>query len=157
MTEKKEFEIIKGDVITKELDKTVFTLKLDKEYYELDFTSAYMIDDTGDGIRDCSYSVNGRTIKDLSFAKGNKIKAFSEDNELRVSEDGVKFLYFYEDIPTFDSDDYIWDGDKHTVIYRDSEGINLLSCRCGYRIPKIYVYIGLKEKPSELSEYFDNL
>ena len=36
---------------------------------------------------------------------------------------------------------------EHIAVYRDSLGINLISCRHGYAIPRINVFIGLRKVP----------
>ena len=66
-------------------------------------------------------------------------------------------MYFYNDIPTFDSDDRVWDGNEYIAIYSDKGVINLISCHCGYQIPDIRVYINLKNFDAAFSEWITRL
>ena len=157
MNKPNEIEIIKGNVSLNKNTETAFLLENGKNIqYKLNFRSAYTIDGEKN-ITDCIFRVNGRYMKDLSFVEGQSLHTFEEHQEIRLGSDGVKFLYFYEDIPTFDSSDRMWDGNGYTVIYKDSEGVNLLYCRCGYNIPRIDVYIGLTDSDPDISDMLDKL
>jgi len=94
-------------------------------------------------LRDCQYRVNERVFTDLSFYKGETVEEYPDDYEIRRHSDGTLFLFSYEDIPTFDSEDRIWDGMSHCAVYCDEKGINLIHCRHGYRTGGIKVYTGL--------------
>lgn len=118
---------------------------------ELPFAQRFEIAGKGShGVNECSYSVRGRNFVDLSFRDGEKI---SEVNgaEIRRHVDGTKFIYQYEDVPVFDSGDSEWDRIDEWIFYRD-DGINLIRCRHGWAIPKINIYLGLKNIPAELEK-----
>ena len=150
--------IIKGDAHIEDINRTLYLYIGENKRYALSFKAAYRIThNDSDGLKDCVYSVNGREMKDLSFAEGSTANVYSKDIEMRVSDDKVKFLYFYNDIPTFDSYDRIWDGDEYIVIYKDSKGIELIKCRFGYRVGNIDIYRGLESSKPELSEWTDKL
>lgn len=153
-------DITNGADVTLEDINPSYTIDLKKgRKYSFEFKKAYMIrsNDSEQGIRNCIFRIHGRTIEDLSFTEGVTLTKYPDKGELRLSPDGVKFLYFYNDIPTFDSYDRIWDGDEYNIIYKDSEGVNLIYCRSGYRIPKIKIYVGLKNSNPDFSEYLNKL
>lgn len=129
------------------------------ERYNFEFKEAYMIEsnDSDKGIKNCLFRIHSRTIEDLSFTEGATVTEYSDKGKLKLGPDGVKFLYFYNDIPTFDSYDRIWDGDEYIILYRDPEGVNLIYCRSGYRIPKIKIYVGFKKSNPDFSEYLNLL
>lgn len=128
----------------------------------LKFAQRFEIEGKGShGVNECNYSVRGRNFVDLSFRDGEKISEISESTgyqryadgaELRRHADGTKFIYQYEDVPVFDSGDAEWDRIDEWIFYRDADGINLIRCRHGWAIPKINIYLGLKEIPAKLEK-----
>ena len=160
MDDKTKVEIISGKAKVEKAKKSFFRLDMDKKgEYELRFKDAFIIRETDRdaGMRGSTYRVNGRVMEDLSFTKGTVEEVFERDITLRSGTDGVRFLYFYEDIPTFDSYDREWDGNGDTVIYKDAEGINLIYCRSGYKISEIEIYIGLTDAEPDFSEWLNKL
>ena len=126
------------------------------------FGSAYTIKGGWDGIS-CIYTVRGREFEDLSFASGTTLREIynyddSLGHKLREYEDGKKFLFTYEDIPTFDFGDREWDSIKNIVIYFDDEheSFTLIHCSHGYKIPQIEIYLDLDLKSAD-PEFFDLL
>lgn len=122
----------------------------------LEFEKIYELEheDWDRGIKNCVYRVGGRTFTDLSCLKGKTIKKFSADRddycyELRQYSDGAKFLFYREEIPTFDSGDREWDSDKYRAVFCDEKGVNLIHCHEGYKLPRIYICVGLKKASAE--------
>ena len=122
----------------------------------LEFGKIYEIDHVNwdDGIKNCVYDVNGRTFKDLSCLKGKVIKKFpmTRDDcgyQLRQYPDGKKFLFYWEDIPTFDDGDREWDSMKYRAVFCDDNGINVIHCHEGYKLPRIYICVGMKKASEE--------
>ena len=133
----------------------------DKKFVKLEFEKAFEIEPVtwGEGLRDCEYKIFDRQFKDLNFVRGKDLKNFFEEKFTGYKlilktfpNSQQKFLYQREDVPTFDSDDREWDGDKDCVIYFDRE-IILLSCRSGYKVPRIKIYIGLKKAPTDFKNW----
>ena len=138
MSERPDIIITTGAVKIKTLEDTKYLWYGSKDDdRELQFQKAYMIERTNwnEGIRNCGYRVHEREFTDLSFANG------------------TRFLYRLSYIPTFDSDDRDWDGYSRTVVYRDSEGVNIIHCRHGYLIPRIECYIGLTKSTPAFDEW----
>lgn len=125
------------------------------EDFTLSFREAYEI--LGESLSGCSYSVLGRVFKDLDFAHGEVITRINNQYSIRQYSDGKKFLFFSEDIPTFDEFDREYDGTRHIAIYRDGEKnkFNLITCRFGYKITSIKIYLELNESFISLAKYLD--
>lgn len=122
----------------------------------LEFSKAYVIGrkDWGEGIQDCVWQLNGRTFCDMSCLKGKLIKKFPSKRsdysyQLRHYSDEKKFLFYSEEIPTFDSDDREWDSMKYRALYCDDYGVNLIHCHEGYKLPRINICVGLKKASAE--------
>lgn len=155
MSDKTDVIITTGAVELKSLEDTKYLwYGTPAEDRELQFQKAYMIERTNwnEGIRNCDYRVHEREFTDLSFANGTTIQKSPEGYEIREHEDGTRFLYRLSYIPTFDSDDRDWDGYSRTVVYRDSEGVNIIHCRHGYLIPRIECYTGLMKSTPAFDE-----
>ena len=154
-----KISLLKGEAKITRLKDTVYkhnTLK--DESRELNFADAYTIEPKvwGDGLRDCSYQINGNKFTDLSCLRGTVIKKMGKEHDgkqnLMMLECGLKAVLQQREIPTFDMDDREWDGNAYTLFYRDKKGVNLIYCRCGYKIPRIYVYIGLQKSTPDIDE-----
>ena len=132
------------------------------EEREISFAEAYQITREDDyGIRECEYTVQGRTFKDLSFAEGETIlkpdigritSGEEERLEIRKHSDGTIFLYLYERVPTFDSSDREWGSERFSAVYRKDNSINLIHTYCGYKIGSIEIYLGLVKSVPALDE-----
>ena len=123
----------------------------------LEFSKVYELEriDWDAGIRDCVWDVNGRTFRDLSCLQGKVIKKFPSGRsdysyQLRQYSDGTKFLFYCEEIPTFDSGDREWDSMKYRVLFCDKYGVNLIHCHAGYKLPRINICTGLKKASAEI-------
>ena len=160
--------VLKGKASVRVLDEAVFRWPVPyPEDGRIYFTEAYMIESSlysNDGLNKCVYSVMGRKFQDLSFADGKtihefKVKHKDEDNECEIREypDGKRFLYVYERVPIFDSDDAEWGDRKYTSVYADVNGINLIHSYCGYKVGRVEIYLGLKESIPALDEYLKYL
>ena len=131
--------------------------------FEMEFESAYQLvrSGYGSGIENCTYRVNGRKFTDISFAKGTMLEILqgNERNgvQLRQYEDGKKFLLFRYDVPTFDSSDREYDGTCLFAAYRDEEGVKLIHCHYGYKLPRIYFYMNLKKSCAEFDKLLEYL
>ena len=93
----------------------------------------------------------------ITFLEGDVIRELADDMDIRLHEDGTRFVFSYTDIPTFDSGDREWDSMAHIALYRDEKGVNLLHCRHGYRIPQIEVCLGLTNTVPEVTEWLELL
>lgn len=150
-------EILSGEADLKEMLDSDFKLYSSDgcEDFTLNFRDAYEI--RGEELSDCVYSVLGRVFKDLDFAQGEVITRINNQYSIRQYSDGKKFLFFSEDIPTFDEFDREYDGTRHIAIYRDGEKnkFNLITCRFGYKITSIKIYLELNESFISLAKYLD--
>ena len=131
----------------------------------LEFARAYVIryrSDYRNGLKNCVYQIHGREFTDLNFAKGEILKTFEDSTrkdlfEVRQYPDGKKFIYHFYDIPTFDAEDRDWDGDGDVVVFRDNDGVNLISCRSGYYIPEIEIFVGLQTQDADFEKFLAEL
>lgn len=163
--ESKDIIILSGSNVTlKKLNATNYDFLLpDRSNVELIFERAYEIKHLNweYGIRNCVYLVHGREFEDLSFATGETLKEFNScygiGHALKIYPDGKKFIFAFEEIPTFDSGDREWDSMKYVVLYRDDEGVNLIHCQHGYEIPSIKIYIGLYKITPVISKWLNYL
>lgn len=148
---KQDAQILQGDADMALLDKAEFHWL---EYRNvLSFEKAYRINrksyDTG--IRDCIYIIRGRMFTDLSCMKGETIMKIEDEKskndvyELRAYPDGGKFIFYVGTKPIFDSGDREWDHYSAVAVYADEQGVNLIHCTHGYKIPRIDIYLGLKK------------
>ena len=157
--------LVRGNAKITRKDNAVFEWRdPEKRRYKLTFAALYELSSAtiGEGVRDCAYKVGSRKFTDLSFLKGEMIKEIFSGGAYALSlvrrrPDGAKVLSIYEEIPTFDSDDREWDGTAYTCLYRDGREVNLLYCRYGYSIPRIDIYLGLKETAPDFSSWLDLL
>ena len=131
---------------------------------DLEFKSAFQIEHavSGEGIGDLIFKVRGRQFKDLSFALGKDIEIFEVQkrdfaNAIREYEDGKRFFHHYHSIPTFDSYDRDWDGDCVVDMFRDDAGIHLIHSQFGYNIPRIEIYLTLKNIPDRFKNWLEFL
>ncbi len=145
-------KILSGKATLKRLEKTSCSwIDSTGEKITLEFSQAYEIerDNYNEGLQDCEYLIHCRKFVDLDFMDNKTLKTFFDDNNtgyrLKKFEDGQKFLYSYEDVPTFDSDDRVWDSIDEFGIFFDDEGIHMINCRHGYKIPRIKIYLNLQK------------
>ena len=111
-------------------------------HFRCHYTMRYR--DYSSGIKDCDYAIHGKQFRDLSFMGGDEIEALDGGFKVKKSAGkGNLVITYYADIPTFDSADREWDSDYDFALYHDSEGVDALMCRSGYKISKINAYIGL--------------
>ena len=154
-----DIEIVSENAVLKPAEK-VFRWPVRKgEGFTLKFRSVYQIKprNWNTGIQNCAYRVRDRAFTDLSFLEGDVIRELADDMDIRLHEDGTRFVFSYTDIPTFDSGDREWDSMAHIALYRDEKGVNLLHCRHGYRIPQIEVCLGLTNTVPEVTEWLELL
>ena len=123
------------------------------------FQKAYKLEPLqfGDEISSLGFRVHGREFKNLSFLSGETLQEFMDHYTLRKHPDGTKYLFQHVEIPTFDFEDRVWDGDSYMAVYKNEIGYNMLYCRCGYSIPSIMVYIGLIESESFFTDLMKKL
>lgn len=155
-----DIAIISGEAAVKTLERATFQCPGARgRDGSLEFEKAYKLErvDTGNGIYNCVYRICGREFKDLSFAEGATLQKYPGRCEVRVHDDGTKFLFFYESIPTFDFSDRIWSGVAHTVAYCEDGKIILLHCAHGARISSIEVYLGLTKSVPAFDERLEAL
>lgn len=126
---------------------------------ELRFKRAFVLDrkNWNVGISECVYRVRNREFKDLSFAKGTTLRTFPDGSQLRVHEDGTKFLFEGSSSPTFDLEDRLWSGVSKTVAYQDGGGVHLIHCMHGYQIPRIFIFLELEKSIPSFDEWMKQL
>ena len=150
-TSNKDIKVLTEEYKVESLDSTTYYLT--KTGGTLEFDHAFRICHIsfGTSMHNCEYRVHSKQFKDLSFVKGEKVKDLPDGISIRKYEDDTKFLYFHEDIPTFDSGDRDWDSDRVVVMYVDND-VTLIHCRFGYGIPRIEVYCGLKQSTERIND-----
>lgn len=123
----------------------------------LEFSKAYELRriNWSEGIYDCVWQLNGRTFHDMSCLNGKTIKRFYTDRndysyQLRQYSDGKKFLFYSEEIPTFDEGDREWDSMAYRALFCDDYGVNLIHCHEGYKLPRINICVGLQKASAEI-------
>ena len=99
----------------------------------------------------------GQKVSGFIICRREKISAYDNECEIREYPDGKRFLYVYERVPIFDSDDAEWGDRKYTSVYADVNGINLIHSYCGYKVGRVEIYLGLKESIPALDEYLKYL
>ena len=159
---KKDIVIWSKKLIVEPMERTIFRWPSNNnEYLAVVFRKAYSIShqDWQDGINNVAYRVHERKFRTLSFAYGETLETYEEDNydgqyEIKQYPDGTKFLFVNEKIPTFDSYDLDWDGARYISVYRDNYGINLIHCRYGDKISSIDIYLELTRSVPALSKWF---
>ena len=139
------------------LDSTTYYLTKTGGTLEFDRASVICHISFCEPMHNCEYRVHSKQFKDLSFVKGEKVKDLSDGISIRKYEDGTRYLYFHEEIPTFDSGDRDWDSDRVVVMYVDEDGVTLIHCRFGYGIPRIEVYCRLKKSTEKVNELLREL
>ena len=146
-------EILSGENVRL---KVVEDTKFNWDSIKFEFAEAYKIEhiDWHKGIQDCVWKLNDRVFTDLSCLEGKLIKKFSSgrsDSEYKLKKysDGTRFLFYSEEIPTFDSGDREWDSMKYCAVYCDKHGINLIHCHEGYKLGRINICVGLKKVGAE--------
>ena len=149
-------KVFSDKVSIKKMENTKFQWR--GEYgddLELIFEQAFCISpiDRNKGINDCIFTIHDRRFTDLSFLNGKTINEYPDDYEIREHDDGTKFLFSFVDIPTFDSEDRVWDSMDHLAVYCDDTDIVLIQCKHGYEIPRINIYIGLKRSVPVFTEW----
>ncbi len=140
-----DVRILEGNVNVKMLNQLEFLWsRTGSERNTLEFRKMFQIENNDVGIRDCTYIVRGRTFTDLSCMMGDTIMEIDDQCEVRAYPDGVKFIFHGSTKPTFDFADREWDHYVALAIYADEQGVNLIHCSYGYKIPRIDIYLGLK-------------
>ena len=160
MAESKEVVVLSEHEKVEEQKRTSFPWRGSyKQDRELVFRRAYEIahKSFANPLKDCRYRVHDRAFYDLSFLKGKTIEEYEGNYAIREHPDGTRFLFSYEEIPTFDSEDRDWDGMSHCAVYCDDKGINLIHCRHGYGIARISVYTGLVRAFPDFMKWLERL
>ncbi len=149
-----DVRILEGDENVERIDNTVFLwFQAGSKRNILEFQKAFQIRyrNYDAGIRDCTYIVRGRTFTDLSCMKGETVVEIDDKKdkddvyEVRAYSDGRKFIFHGSTKPTFDFADREWDHYGDLAVYADEQGVNLIHCSYGYKIPRIDIYLGLKK------------
>lgn len=160
MSARKEIAVHSRRETTEELDVPRFRWR---GHYgddlDLVFRRAFLIEPKvfGTSLNNCKYRVHERLFEDLSFLKGREIETFPDGYAIRLHDDGTRFLFSTESIPTFDASDRDWDGTSQAAVYCDREGINLIHCRYGYGLPAIEIYIGLVRAFPDFYKWLERL
>ena len=160
MADGKEVVVLSGKAEVKVISKPVYKWEgKTGEDRELVFRSAYVIapPGLGEGVSSVAFRVHTREFCDLSFLKGETVQKYPGNKEIRRYADGTPFMFSYERIPTFDSGDREWDSACHLAVYADADGINMIHCRHGYKVPRIEVYIGLVKSIPAFTEWLERL
>ena len=112
------------------------------------------------------FLINGQKFTCRDSMAGDIVETILDEDRLgtqrvykvcKLIKSGITAIRHYHNIPTFDSDDRDWDGDYNISIYKDKQGINLIHIRSGYQIPRVYIFIGLKEWDSEFDSWLKYL
>ena len=96
------------------------------------------------GVKDCEYSVFNRSFQDLSCMRGKILKSLPNGGQLRRHEDGTVFAHLQRTTATDSLWDRVWNTQEQICVFRDEHGIHLISCRYGYRIARIDIYINIR-------------
>ena len=158
--------IISGDCVLNKSDNTVFEWPdINGSKINLSFQTAFEIEarSIGEGIGNAVFLINGHKFSCRNSMAGDTVKDILDEDRLGTRrvykviklKSGRMALRHYHNVPTFDSDDREWDGDYNISIYKDKQGINLIHTRSGYQIPRVYIFIGLKEWDSEFDSWLE--
>ncbi|MBR3722247.1 MAG: hypothetical protein IKN12_05715 [Selenomonadaceae bacterium] len=160
--------LVSEEYVVQENPDTVFKWpNIDGSTIKLRFQTACEIKSRsiGEGIREAVFLINGQEFTCRDSMAGDVVEAIFDEDRLgtkriynvRKLKSGIKALRHYHNIPTFDSDDREWDGDFNISIYKDKQGINLIHTRSGYRIPRVYIFVGLQEWDTEFESWLKYL
>ena len=113
------------------------------------------------GLEYCIWHFRGRLFADLDFLLGEEVKTLYKDDytiqKIKTYDDGQKFFYQANRIPTFDEFDVEWDNVNEFVIFRDEKGVHLFRSQHGWKIPRIIIYTGLKNSVPALEKILAQL
>ena len=160
--------IISVDCVLNKNNNTVFEWpNIDGSKINLSFQTAFEIESRsiGEGIDKAVFLINGQKFNCHDSMAGDVVNEILDEDRLGTRraykvcklKSGIKALRHYHNIPTFDSDDREWDGDYNISMYKDKKGINLIYIRSGYRTPRAYIFVGLKEWDSEFDSWLKYL
>lgn len=160
--------LISGECIVNESSDTLFEWpNIDGEKIKLKFKIAFEIEHNSiDGdVNKAVFWINEQKFTCRDFIAGDSVKDILNEDRLGTRrtykvcklKNGIKALRHYHNIPTFDSDDREWDGDFNISLYKDKHGVNLIHIRSGYRIPRVYVFVGLQEWDTEFDSWLKYL
>lgn len=153
-------EILQGDAHLEGMPDRIFNwpgpINQDRK---LIFQQAFLLkySDWDREIHNCTYRIGWRKFTDLSFLEGTLLSEQPDGYQIRRHADGTVFLFSYSGVPTFDYADRCWDGMVHTAVYFDVNGVNLLHCRHGYKVPEIEICLGLEKSVPELNRWLGKL
>lgn len=92
-----------------------------------------------------SYEIGSRSFTDLSYSAGRNISRASGAYYLKKHSDGTDFLCLNFEYPAHDSYEKMYACRFQRVVYKENGEVVVIQTRYGSVVPKIYVYIGLKE------------
>ena len=141
--------VLKGNVRlvqAKENSCRLYTLSGERK--RLTFSKVYRIEEhNGDsGIQNCSYQIFDRQFRDLSCMEGEILRELTNQYEIRMHADGTVFLFHCESTFSTELWDRVWKGVTKSALYKDKNGFHLVSCRHGYRISEIEIFLRAKDE-----------
>lgn len=104
-----------------------------------------------------SYEVGSRRFSNLSYSKGKSITKARGSYEIKKHPDGTVYLCMKIEYPTYDSYDRMYASHFQRVIYRENNEIVVIQAKHGRVVPKINIFIGLKESVPFLDRLLDVL
>ena len=128
-----------------------------KQKVTLSFRNTYVKSNLGTGMDGYTYSFNGRHYRDVASLRVSPLVEEAEDVYFTADEYGEKVLRTYTEIPTFDSEDRVWDSMELEYLFFDGKHINLVIMRGGYRIAKLTFYEQLVTADARMKPIFEKL
>ena len=147
------------ETVLKESEKkSCFFVGREGEATNAEFEHAYEISNV-QWPKDCtaSYEVGSRRFSGLSYSKGRSIAKAKGSYEIKKHPDGTVYLCMKIEYPTYDSYDRMYANRFQRVIYRENNEIVVIQAKYGRIVPKINIYIGLKESVPFLDRLLDLL
>ena len=106
-----------------------------------------------------SYEIGGRQFTDLSFTQGSVVAHAKGSYKLKKHPDGTAYLHMALDYPVHDTYERMYSQRFERVIYKENGEVIVLQAKHGRVLPKINVFVGLKDSVpylDRLLEILDN-
>ena len=106
---------------------------------------------------EATYEIGSRMFSDLSFNTGRNIARAKGAYQLKKHADGTVFLGMKLDYQTQDAFDKMYGGSFQRAIYRENGEVVVIQAKYGHVLPKINVFVGLKDSVPYLDTLLDIL
>ena len=141
-------KLLKGEnIVLRELEKTncFFVGKAGESSYA-EFEKAYEItnEEWPKNVA-VSFKVGTREFDDLSFSKGRSISKAKGKYDIKRHPDGTRYLCLSLEYPVRDSYDKMYNNHFRRAVYCENGEVVVIQAKYGMIMPKINVYVGLKE------------